>query len=137
MLQHHVVQATERDHERIEGKTRASDSVDPSRIAQWTGELSDDDRKVLSGAAARVGEFYGYSMEDPEALAPLGNPRSLLFGGKGLRKRIERFSDLDIYTQMPVPLYDHRLDPRHFELKRLNETASQKLMDRVRARVRR
>jgi predicted TIM-barrel fold metal-dependent hydrolase len=137
VLQHHVVQATERDHERIEGKTRASDSVDPSRIAQWTSELSDADRKVLSGAAARVGEFYGYSMEDPEALAPLGNPRSLLFGGRGLRKRVEQFSDLDIYTQMPVPLYDHRLDPRHFELKRLNQTASQKLVDRVRARVRR
>src|SRR4051812_9994691 len=114
--EHHVVQGS-RDHVRIEGKTRADESIDASRISQWTDAMPAADRRYITRTVGRLGEFFGYSMDDPEALAPLGAGESLLFGGKReVKPRIERFADLDIRTRMPVPSYEHHYHPSKFVL---------------------
>lgn len=120
VLEHHVIQGA-RDHERIEGHTRADDSRDPSRISRWADEATEEQRAALTRRVARVGEFFGYSMDDPDALAPVGRRDSLLLGGFEIRKRMQKFPDLDIPTREPVPIYEQWLDPRKFELKRLPE----------------
>jgi hypothetical protein len=115
VLRHDEVQG-QRHHFRIEGKTRADDSRDPSRIGRWVTALPERDREYIAKRLARLGEFYGYSMDDPEALAPLSEKQSLLFGGREVKRRIERFDDLDIWTRMPMPMNEYRYDPRKFEM---------------------
>jgi hypothetical protein len=115
VLEHHIVQGA-RDHTRIEGQTRADDSRDPSRIARWTSELDESDQSYVAQRLERLGSFYGYSMDDPEALAPLSETGSLLFGGREVARRIDRFADLDLLTRMPVPINDLRYDPKKFAM---------------------
>jgi hypothetical protein len=116
VLEHHVVQA-ERDHKRIEGKTRADQSVDASRIAKWATELAADDRRAVRERVGRLGELFGYSMDDPAALAPLHERgSSLLWGGREVATRIEDFPDLEIAKRMPVPIYERPYHPRHFTM---------------------
>src|SRR5256885_16822535 len=86
VLHHHVVQGS-RDHDRIEGQTRAEDSIDPSRIASWASTMHPLDRRHLASELARLTEFYGYSIDEPETLAPLGAGGSLLFGGREVSAR--------------------------------------------------
>jgi Sulfotransferase family len=140
VLEHHVIQGA-RSHERIEGFTRADDSRDPSRIARWAETATEEQRAALDRRAGRVGEFFGYSMDDPHALAPIGRSDSLLFGGFEIRRRMREFPDLDIATREPVPIYEQWLDPRKFELKRVPdgdaaEEEPSSLLRRVAARVR-
>jgi Sulfotransferase family len=115
VLEHHVVQA-ERDHVRIEGSTRADQSIDTSRISQWATAMPETERSYLTGRVGRVGELLGYSMDDPDLLAPLSETGSLLFGGPEVARRTERFPDLDIGTRMPVPSYEHHYNPVKFRL---------------------
>jgi hypothetical protein len=115
VLQHHVIQG-ERDHMRIEGQTRAEDPVDPARVAGWISQMHPFDRRFVGERVGRLGEFYGYSMGDPDALAPLGGESSLLFGGREVAARIEEFADLDITTRMPVPYAEQHYQPWRFEL---------------------
>src|SRR4051794_22913917 len=82
VLQHHVIQGS-RDHDRIEGQTRAEDSIDPSRIASWASSMHPFDKRYIASTIPRLAEFYGYSMDDPEAVAPLCAGGPLLFGGRG------------------------------------------------------
>jgi hypothetical protein len=115
VLEHHVVQGS-RDHIRIEGQTRADESIDASRISQWAESMPDSDRHYLTRSIGRLGEFFGYSMDEPEAMAPLGGGESVLFGGPEVKSRIDRFADLDIRTRMPVPSYEHHYNPAKFVL---------------------
>jgi hypothetical protein len=115
VLEHHVIQAA-RNHRRIEGQTRAEDSVDPSRIASWASTMHPFDRRHIASEVGRLGEFYGYSLDDPSALAPLGGNGSLLFGGGEVSARIDEFADLDIRTRMPVPYAEQYYQPWRFDL---------------------
>ena len=115
VLEHHVVQGG-RDHVRIEGKTRPDESIDASRISRWAEAMPDADRLLVTQRLGRLAEFLGYSMDDPEACAPLGDGGSLLFGGPEVKPRIERFADLAIRTRMPVPSYEHHYNPSKFVL---------------------
>src|SRR5207237_824174 len=95
VLEHHVIQAA-RGHRRIEGQTRAEDSVDPSRVTSWASTLHAFDQRFVASEVGRLAEFYGYSMEDASALAPLGGGGSLLFGGREVAARVDAFEDLDV-----------------------------------------
>ena len=110
VLEHHVIQA-EREHDRIEGQTRADASRDPSRITHWAETMHGADRLSIAHQLGRLGEFYGYSMDDPSALAPLGEGDSLLFGGAEVRARVDEFADLDIRTRMEIPYAERHLHP--------------------------
>ena len=115
VLQHHVVQA-DREHERIEGKSRADDAIDVARIDKWARTMDARTRKSVARQIGRVGEFFGYSMDDPGQLAPVHDRGTLLIGGDDLRTRFEPFADLDVPTQMEVPIMERFYHPRHFVL---------------------
>jgi hypothetical protein len=116
VLEHHVIQAA-RDHERIEGQTRAEDAVDPSRVTSWFSTMHLFDRRFVASEIGRLGEFYGYSMEDPDALAPLAaGSGSLLFGGREVSARVDEFADLHIRERMPVPYAEQYYAPWRFDI---------------------
>jgi hypothetical protein len=115
VLEHHVIQG-QREHDRIEGKTRADASRDPSRIAHWAESMHAADRRSIGEQVGRLAEFYGYSMDDPSALAPLSPGGSLLFGGEEVAARVDEFADLDIRTRMPIPYAERHLHPVNFQL---------------------
>jgi len=115
VLKHHEVQ-TQREHVRIEGKTRVEDSIDASRIAKWAERMSSEDRKVVADRLGRLPEFFGYSMEDPLTLDPMGDRGTLLFGGDEVAERSARFPELDMETQMPMPIYERLYHPRNFTM---------------------
>ncbi|MEA2441763.1 MAG: hypothetical protein QOH76_3187, partial [Thermoleophilaceae bacterium] len=110
VLKHHIIQSM-RDHDRIEGKTRADASIDPSRITHWAETMHPADRRAIADNVGRLGEFYGYSMDDPSALAPLSEGGSLLFGGPEVAARVDQFADLDIRTRMEIPYAERHLSP--------------------------
>jgi sulfotransferase family protein len=110
VLEHHVIQA-QREHDRIEGKTRADASRDPSRITHWAETMHAADQRFIAERMGRLGEFYGYSFDDPSALAPLGDGDSLLFGGPEVAARVDAFEDLELRVRMEVPYAERHLHP--------------------------
>jgi hypothetical protein len=115
VLQHHVVQS-ERGEERVEGSSRADERIDASRIGRWAETMTPADRRAIAHRLDRLAEFYGYSMDDPQSLAPLHGRESLLVRGRDIRQRSQRFADLDIPTRMPVPIFEQYYNPRRFWL---------------------
>jgi len=115
VLEHHVIQA-ERDHTRIEGQTRAEDSIDASRIGSWASTMHPADRRFVATELGRLSEFYGYSVDHPDVLAPMNSSGSVLFGGPEVAARVEEFADLDIQTRMPVPYAEQYYQPWKFEI---------------------
>lgn len=116
VLEHHVVQSGRGGREVVEGRNRVSDPIDVSRIDKWTRSLDEITREGLANDLGRLGEFLGYSMEDPAVLEPLNRRGSLLVNGRDLAPRIERFADLDIRTKGDVPRYDQLYHPRDWEM---------------------
>jgi Sulfotransferase family len=111
VLEHHSIQA-DRDHHRIEGLSKADEPIRADRITRWTGELSVSDQNLVRRRLTRIGEFFGYSFDDPGALEPLSPDGSLLFGMPEVEARMERFADLDLMTRGEVPLPERHLHPR-------------------------
>jgi sulfotransferase family protein len=115
VLEHHEVQS-QRDHMRIEGKTRPEDAIDASRIAKWTERMAASDRALVKRHLGRLPEFFGHSMDDPLALEPFNERDSFLFGGDEVMERVRAFPQLDIETQMPMPIYERLYHPRNFTM---------------------
>ena len=111
VLEHHVVQA-EREHQRVEGKSRPDRAVDPSRIHSWVETVKKEDRKVIRRRLGRLAEFYGYSMAEPTRIDPLSDRGAALLTGAEVAARIERFPELDFKTRPPVPLFEQQYNPR-------------------------
>ena len=113
VLEHHVVQAG-REGRRVEGGSRADEPVDADRIAKWTRTLSAADRRVVEQRLGRLGEFFGYAMDDPERLARLTKRGGALVGGGELRRRMLRpkWADLELRKRGPVPVFERHLNPR-------------------------
>jgi hypothetical protein len=115
VLEHHEVQA-QRDHRRIEGKTRADDAIDASRIAKWVERMPADERELVKQRLGRLPEFFGYSMDDPLALTPVHDRGTLVWGGDDVAARVNAYPDLDIETRMPVPIYERYYHPRNYTM---------------------
>jgi hypothetical protein len=115
VLEHHEVQGA-REHKRIEGKTRADDAIDVSRIAKWTERLAPGDRALVARHLGRLPAFFGHSMEDPLALEPLNDRGSYLFGGDEVQARVDAFPELTINEQMPIPIYERLYHPKNFTM---------------------
>jgi hypothetical protein len=111
VLEHHVVQGG-RGLAQVEGKSRADRSIDSSRIARWAAAIDPEDRALIGEETGRLGNFYGYSMNHPEDLAPLNERGSLLFGGGDLAQRTEQFADLELHRRGTVPLFEQHYSPR-------------------------
>jgi hypothetical protein len=111
VLEHHSIQGG-RDHHRIEGLSKADEPIKADRITRWTGEISESDQALIRRRLTRIGEFFGYSFDDPGALEQLSPSGSLLFGGAEVEERMAKFADLDLMTRGDVPLPERHLHPR-------------------------
>ena len=116
VLAHHTVQAGRGGRLTVEGRTRVDDPIDASRIAKWTTRMSDGHRAALTRRFARLGEFWGYDVDEPLALAPL-REGGLVAGGHDIDARVDRFPALDLRTQGTVPLADRFYDPRAVQVR--------------------
>ena len=118
VLQHDVVQSGREagKYDRVEGKSKAGDPVDTSRIDKWTRSMKPADRKAVARRLGRLGELFGYPMDEPARLDPLHDRGSHLISGTELEARFDRFSELDMTTRMPVPMAEHYYNPRKFWL---------------------
>jgi hypothetical protein len=150
VLTHHTVQAARGGRVKVEGRSRVDEPIDAARVARWSQRMSDAERAVLRRRLGRLGEFYGYDVDDPLALAPL-REGALVAGGADIEARIDRFPSLDLRTQGTVPLADRFYDPRKVKLRpaeprgrparpslarRAALAAWRRLPDRTQARVR-
>ena len=116
VLQHHEVQADRGG--RIEGKSRPDEPVDSSRIDKWARTVADADRRAMTERLGRLGEFFGYSMDEPARLEPLNDQETFLIRAEDLRRRAAEFSDLGIRKREPVPIFEQAYNPKNFWLVR-------------------
>jgi Sulfotransferase family len=119
VLEHHTIQSARGGKTTVEGGNRADDPIDTSRITKWTATLDAEAQAKVRRRLGRLGDFLGYSMDDPAALAPLG-ATPLARGGE-IDARIDGFGGLDLRAPVPVPRAEQFYHPRDFELTRRAE----------------
>jgi Sulfotransferase family len=111
VLTHHTVQGARGGRVKVEGRSRVDEPIDTSRIAKWTTRMGEGQRAILRRRLGTLGEFFGYDIDDPLALAPL-REGALVVGGTDIEARVERFASLDLRTQGTIPVGDRFYDPR-------------------------
>jgi Sulfotransferase family len=111
VLEHHTVQLARGGNLTVEGRSRRDDPIDSSRVDKWRRTITDDRRVRLAERLGRLGAFYGYSIDDATALAPLRDDGALLVRGADLEARIDRFADLELRKRPEVPIYDRLYHP--------------------------
>jgi hypothetical protein len=115
VLEHHAVQASRATRVQVEGRTRVDEAVDVSRITRWTKTIDEPTRELVRTRLARIAEFYGYDIDQPLPVRPLRKGR-LLMGGMDVRRRIDRFPDLDLRTRPEPGLTELPFNPRKVKL---------------------
>jgi hypothetical protein len=113
VLSHHEVQAGRGGVLTVEGRSRADDPIDVSRIHKWQGTLGDEEKQWLAGRLKRRAEFFGYAL-DGAALEPLG--ASLLIRAAELAARAERYPDLGLEKAGKRSPFEDVYDPRKVTL---------------------
>lgn len=111
VLEHHAIQRARGGKLTVEGGSRVDDPIDPARIARWQRTLDARTVSRIADPLGRLGEFLGYSFDDPAALAPLRPAGGHVVGGRAVNRRIDAFPDLDLRTRGPVPPADAFLHP--------------------------
>ncbi|HEU4973878.1 MAG TPA: sulfotransferase [Baekduia sp.] len=117
VLEHHVVQG-ERGSTRVEGKSRADDPLDVSRMDRWTQTIDPADRRTIARRVGRLAAFYGYSMDDGAQIAPLTTDGGTLLTAATLEARAAEFADLDLHAKTEPPSFEQLYSPRKFWLVR-------------------
>jgi len=123
VLEHHVVQQRRGGAGEVDGRNRADDPIDASRVGKWTAAMKDDHRRWLSERLARLADFYGYILDDPDALAPVAAGESALFRGADVDARIDAFPELELRAGGASGPYDAPYDPRELMVLRRSEYA--------------
>ena len=116
VLQHHSVQTGRGGRVTVEGKNRIDDPIDVSRIDKWFRTLPEARRPALARRLGRLGEFYGYSMDDPAVLGSLSADGTLLIRGTDIDARIDEFPDLDLRAEPEPPLAERFYHPGRMQL---------------------
>jgi hypothetical protein len=106
----------------VEGGNRIDEAIDVSRVDKWQRRMTDQHKQLLTERFARLAEFYGYAVDDPAVLAPLGENGSPVIAGERIDARIEQFPDLDLRTRPEVPLAERFYHPGRMQLHEVPET---------------
>ena len=123
VLEHHTVHQRRGGAHKVEGRSRADDPIDESRVGKWAATMHDEHRRWLSERLARLADFYGYALDDPDALAPVAAGESALFRGADVDARIEAFPELELRAGGTRGPYDAPYDPRELMVLRRGEYA--------------
>lgn len=97
LLEHHEVHAERGTARKVEGSTRSDTPIKTDRVAAWAEDRTPQQLAVLKGKAGELAAFYGYDIEDPQALAPMTVPASSsrkTLTGTELAARKAQFPDL-------------------------------------------
>jgi hypothetical protein len=118
VLRHDEIQAAREAgrYDRVEGQSKA-EPVDASRLDKWARAMPPARRRHIAERLGRLGELFGYSMDEPTRLEPLHARESHLISGAELEARFADFHDLDIETRGRVPSYEQYYNPRQVLLK--------------------
>jgi hypothetical protein len=120
----------------VEGRNRPDDPLDASRIAKWTKVIDAPGRETLAAEVGRLAEFLGYSVDDPEALAPLAPEGRHLITGAEMDARTDCFADLDLRAPGLVPRYEQLYHPREWDLIAAEPDRSNEVRDAARVLLR-
>jgi hypothetical protein len=123
VLEHHAVQGSRGGKRKVEGRSMVDDPIDVSRISKWTKTMEERHRAVLRRRLTRLGELYGYDIDDPVVLAPL-REGALVAGGEDLEARIDAFPELDVRRRRTVPVADRFYDPRKTKVRSVEALAA-------------
>ena len=78
-------------------------------------------RRSLATRLGRLSEFYGYDMNDPAVLAPVG--AKLVITGEEIDARIDAFPDLDLREKAEPGLAERQYHPGRMQLYGIGELA--------------
>jgi hypothetical protein len=117
VLEHHTVQVSRGGNLIVEGQNRVDDPIDVSRVTKWHRTMPDKHRPKLAEIVGRIGEFWGYAIDDPGGLEPLRSDDGLLIRGADVAARVERFPDLELDTEPETPIGDRFFRPAEIQLR--------------------
>jgi hypothetical protein len=80
-------------------------------------------RAGLRRRLTRLGEFYGYDIDEPAPIATLAST-GLVMPGTEFEARIDAFPDLDVHRQRGVAVADRFYDPRHVKVRTVEAMAA-------------
>jgi len=123
VLEHHAVQQQRGGKRVVEGRSRIDEPIDDSRIAKWKTTMPAEHRVWLEDRVADVAAFYGYTLDDPAALAPLAPDGSPLLRGADVDARIRQAPELALHEGGIRGPYDELYDPRRLMVLRREEFA--------------
>jgi hypothetical protein len=116
VLAHHEVQGQRKGKMKVEGRSMRDDPIDVSRITKWTQTLGEREQAAIRQDLGPIGEVFGYSAEKPAEFAPLHPDGDLLIDGIHANELVDRFPELDLRTQPPIPLTERPYNPRQVAL---------------------
>jgi sulfotransferase family protein len=114
VLQHHEVQAARGGRLVVEGTNRIDDPIDVSRVGKWRERMPENRRNSLTTRMGRLAEFFGYDMNDPAVLAPVG--AGLIIHGGEIAERIDEFADLNLRERAGPGLAERHYHPGRMQL---------------------
>jgi Sulfotransferase family len=123
VLEHHKVHVERGTPTEVEGRTRSTDPLDPTRISRWTAAMTDHDWPLLRDRAADLAGFFGYDVNDAQHVTDLngvgGYPRMLT--GEAVRERMADHPGVDWSFRPAASLANGLLTPRALqrEMKRV------------------
>lgn len=135
VLSHHEVQSSRGGRLTVEGLNRRDDPIDASRIGKWQTALDARTLRRIGRELGPLGEFYGYSMDEPAPVEPLRADGAPVIGGADIDARIDRFPALDLRTPVEVPNAERLYSPAHFGLRAVSRAPGH-LRERTPARAR-
>jgi hypothetical protein len=111
VLKHNIVHGQRGMSDSVEGQTRSTDPIDPSRIGKWTGSMDAEGYRVLRMRAAPLARYFGYDLDDPfsiEPLLPATSVRRRALSGLDLHQRQAAFRDTVDWDERPAPSMENQ-----------------------------
>jgi hypothetical protein len=98
LLEHEKVHAERGTAREVEGSARSDEPIAADRVSAWQEGRDPQELEVLGEKAKALAPFYGYAVDDADAMTPMtvpGSPRAKTLTGTELTARREQFPELD------------------------------------------
>ena len=140
VIEHHIVHQERGTPEKVEGRTRSSDPIDVARMTRWTSAMDDEAYEVMRADAGELARFFGYTIDDASALAPLdgASGREHLLTGDDLVKRQAALNLTDWGPWPRASMVNRLLQPQKLEVTAKKKATNKKrraAADRARTRT--